>query len=170
MVARRIAMVIAHEGFRDEEYWQTKDVLSKAGESITTLSSATSPAQSKFGKSAPVDALLGDASPEDFHAVVFVGGPGTQEYFDDPRAHAFARALHEAGKPVTAICIAPVILARAGLLRGRRATVFESGREELTARGAEVTREPVVIDGLVITGNGPDAAEAFGRAVAGALG
>ena len=77
-----------------------------------------------------------------------------------------ARSFAEAGKVVAAICIAPVILARAGLLKGKRATVFPDGIPELEKAGAVYTAQSVERDGRIITGNGPEAAEAFGREIA----
>lgn len=84
-----------------------------------------------------------------------------------------ARATVEAGKPLGAICIAPLILAKAGVLKGRKATVWDSGGEQiaiLKAHGAVYTDQAVVIDGSVVTGNGPGAAGEFGRVFAGAVG
>ena len=78
---------------------------------------------------------------------------------------------NKAGKPVGAICIAPCILAKAGVLKGRRATVFP-GKEYtdiLREGGATVVRAAVVEDGLLVTANGPNAAARFGDALIRAL-
>jgi len=75
-----------------------------------------------------------------------------------------------AGKIVAAICIAPEILAEAGLLSGKKATAWSGSLEKLRAKGAKVENAPVVSSGRIITGNGPGAARAFGRAIAEALG
>ncbi|MHC4062693.1 MAG: DJ-1/PfpI family protein, partial [Planctomycetota bacterium] len=74
------------------------------------------------------------------------------------------------GKVLAAICIAPVVLANAGLLNGVRATSFLSERETLQVAGAEFTGAPVERDGLIITASDPSAANLFGRAIADALG
>ncbi len=78
--------------------------------------------------------------------------------------------MHAAGKIVAAICIAPSVLAHAGLLRGVRATAFSSQHDDLLAHGALWTGDPVTVDGAIITGNGPSAARDLGMAVADALG
>ncbi len=67
-----------------------------------------------------------------------------------------------------AICIAPTILAYAGVLEGKKATVWnQDGKqaEILTKNGAEFVDELVVVDGKIVTANGPPAAEAFGKKI-----
>ena len=72
----------------------------------------------------------------------------------------------KARKPLGAICIAPTILAAAGVLEGIKATVWNRDNAEsafLELHGAIFTNESVTQDGLIITGNGPEAAEEFGK-------
>jgi protease I len=68
---------------------------------------------------------------------------------------------------VAAICLAGAVLARSGVLRGRRATVYPLPRAvlELKKAGATYVGEPVVVDGPVITASGPEAAAEFGAAL-----
>jgi protease I len=72
-------------------------------------------------------------------------------------------------KIVGAICIAPVTLANAGILTGKKATVFESETKKLKDKGANCTRKNVERDGKTITANGPKAAKEFGETIAKAL-
>jgi protease I len=102
----------------------------------------------------------------DYEAVVFVGGTGCAVFFDDPTAHEVARQALEGGSVVAACCNAPSILARAELLRGRRATSVASRRADLERHGAVWTGEPVTVDPPFVTANGPEAAYDFGRAIA----
>ncbi len=166
---KKIAMVVAQNEFRDEEYWTPKEIFEEHEIQVITVSSQANSATSKFGRMIQVDMSLDDVQVSDFDALLFVGGPGTSEYFELPRAHQAASEFMEQGKLLTAICIATVILARAGLLKGRKATVFPSGKEELEKAGAIYTGHPVEIDGRLITASGPEAAEAFGQAIVKAL-
>ena len=68
-------------------------------------------------------------------------------------------------KIIAAICIAPVTLANAGILNGKKATVFPSGKNDLIRNGAKYTGDSVTVDGNIITANGPMAAEAFGKKI-----
>jgi len=66
---------------------------------------------------------------------------------------------------LAAICLAPAILAKAGILKGKKATVWEGARNKVVAGGAAYREGPVVIDGKIITANGPSAAAQFGKSI-----
>lgn len=166
----QIVMVIAPEIFRDEEYAEPKHVLEARGAHVVTASSAPGPCRGKLGMTAMAHIGLAEALRAPWDAVVFVGGGGAALFFDDPEAHALATAAAARGAITAAICIAPSTLARAGLLAHRRATAFASQRDDLEAHGAIWTGEPVTVDGIFITANGPEAATAFGETIADALG
>jgi protease I len=163
-------MVIAPEVFRDEEYAEPKAVLQSRGATVETASTRPGPCRGKLGMTAVASMALADADPADYAAVLFIGGGGAEVFFDDPAAHALAQAAHERGALVGAICIAPSVLARAGLLEDVRVTAFPSRHDDLVAHGALWTGAPVEVDGTLITANGPEAAREFGIAVADALG
>lgn len=161
-----VVMVIAPRMFRDEEYDHPKQVFEQHGFDVTTASTQPGETVGKLGMVATAETSVADAAKRDWDAVVFVGGAGASVFFDDPDAHALARKVANAGGVVSAICIAPSTLAHAGLLDGVHATAFPSQEGDLRAHGAIWTGEPVSMDERIVTGNGPEAATAFGRAVA----
>ncbi|MHC4617653.1 MAG: DJ-1/PfpI family protein [Planctomycetota bacterium] len=108
-------------------------------------------------------------SVDQFDAIVFIGGPGASEYFNNPVAHNIAREAAAKGKILAAICIAPRILANAGVLAGVRATSFLTEREMLELADVKYTGAPVERDGPIITGRDPAAARLFATAIAEAL-
>ncbi len=165
---KKIVMVIAAGDFRDEEYFEPKAVFAKNGLSVRTASTVLDVVSGVKGGSVKPDLLLKDIKPADFDAIVFVGGAGAQQYWDDPQAHKLAKEFFSAGKVTAAICIGPVILARAGLLRNKKATVWKDESAELAANGSQYTGRDVEIDGLLITAAGPFAAREFGEKVAAA--
>jgi protease I len=77
------------------------------------------------------------------------------------------KEANRAGKVVSAICLAPVTLANAGLLEGKRATAYPSAESFLKWKGAIYTGNAVEVEGNIVTANGPEAAEEFAQAVAG---
>jgi protease I len=164
-----VVMIIAPEDFRDEELFETQRELQAADHVVTIASARPGPCRGVRGGSALAELGLDAVTPERFDAVVFVGGPGARQLYDDPRAHAIAQGFRGDGRVVGAICVAPVILGRAGVLRGRRATVFSSESELIGADGASYTGDPVTVDGTLVTASGPAQARAFGRAVAEAI-
>ena len=167
--APKAVMVIAHQSFRDEELAEPRKLLEHAGCWVVVASSATSPAKGMLGALVTPDLLVKDVKVADYDAVVFVGGTGAQEYWNDPTAQQIARDAVAQGKLLGAICLAPVTLANAGVLEGKKATVWSSEAGRLKARGAEYTGAAVQVDGSIITADGPEAAKEFGRALVDAL-
>lgn len=165
-----VVMVIAPEIFRDEEYAEPKAVLEGHGANVVTASVAPGECIGKLGLRAQASLSLHEAAARDWDAAVFVGGAGAQVFFDDPDAHRLARQTLDRGAVVGAICIAPSVLARAGLLSGVSATAFPSQQADLETHGALWTGDPVTVDGRIATANGPEAAIAFGEALAELLG
>ncbi|MGB9612838.1 MAG: DJ-1/PfpI family protein [Candidatus Margulisiibacteriota bacterium] len=167
-MAKKVLMIIAFEGFRDEEYQQPKTVLEKAGVEVTTASSKLGTATGKLGMKAKVDITLDQVKVSGYDAVLFIGGPGCYNYYDDPTCHKIAQETVKEGKILGAICAAPGILAQAGVLKGKKATMFADDGT-LAKGGAIYTGKGVEIDGKIITATGPSTAKAFGEAILKAL-
>ena len=166
---KKAVMIIANDGFRDEELAQPREILEQNGIEVKIASSALSQARGMLGAKVKPDILLTSINAEDFDAIIFVGGQGASEYWDDPLAHRLAQEAIKQNRIVAAICIAPVTLAKAGILKGRRATVWSAEADQLKAGGANYTGEPVEKDGNIITANGPTSAREFGEEIVMAL-
>ena len=165
----RALMVVAPETFRDEEYAHPKQVLESRGVLVDTASTRRGICRGRFGLTTEANLAIGEADAADYDAVIFVGGGGAEIYFDDVVAHALATRAYELGRIVAAICIAPSVLAHAGLLAERHVTSFETRQKDLEAHGARFTGRPVEVDATIITANGPDAAYEFGETIADAI-
>lgn len=161
-----LLMVIAPKYFRDEELFETKEELLDAG--LTTVTASLSKGictGSKEGKTI-AEVEIQDLNTNDYQGVVFVGGPGSRIYFEHPEAHRIAKEMNADEKLVAAICIAPVILAKAGLLKDKSATVFNSEIETLKKNGGHYTGLALTQDENIITANGPQSSRAFGELIA----
>jgi len=170
LTSKKVAMIIAPRNFRDEEYFQPKVVLQAEGAMIDTIADTKEEeATGMKGGKAKIDKTLDKAKAVDYGAVVFVGGSGAAKYFTNQKAISLAKEAVEANKVVGAICIAPSILANAGVLEGKKATCFSSEKQKLQKTGAQVQDKPVVVDGKIITASGPEAAMDFGRELVKAL-
>ncbi len=169
MEGKKILMVIAPRNFRDEEFLKPKEIFEKNNIEVTVASKGVKEATGMLGAKADVDIDIGEVNVDKYDAVVFVGGGGASVYYEDPTALNIARESYEKGKVVAAICIAPGILAKAGILKGKKATIWDSGNGEfikiLEEEGATYTGENVEQDGKIITANGPHAAEEFGERI-----
>jgi len=167
---KKVAIAIAFENFKDEEYFVTRQVLEAAGRKVITVSNKMGTAQGVSGGQTPVDLSLDELKVEDYDGLVFIGGPGCLENLDQPVSYQIARETVKQDKILGAICISPVILAKAGLLKDRKATVWSVSLDKSPVKilqdgGANYQEQPVVIDGKIITGNGPAVAREFGQAI-----
>ena len=165
----KILFVIAPENFRDEELFHPKEEVENAGHQAVIASMRAGTCTGSKGGTAEAEISIDEVNPEDFDAIVFVGGQGAAVYFDNGRAQTLAKEFFNSGKVTSAICIAPSTLANAGLLRGKNATCYSSEEENLKSKGANYTAEGVTADGKIITASGPAAAHDFGKKIVEAL-
>jgi protease I len=166
---KKALFIIAPKNFQEQEFSRPFAILNQNNVAITVASTTMPEAVGGKGSKARVDMLLKDARADDFDAIVFIGGPGAAQYIDDPTAHKLAQDAVKGRKVLAAICIAPRILGKAGVLKGKKATVFPSEGEKLKADGARYTGKAVERDGRIITADGPDSAQAFGQEIMKAL-
>ena len=163
-------MIIAHRDFRDEEYFIPKRILMSRNFEIITASDANDKAIGMHGGEAKIDVAIANLMVDDFDAVLFVGGAGASDYFDNAVFHRVAKETLEKNKILAAICVAPMILAKAGVLKGKKATVWSSPMNKnpikvLEENGAIYQDETVVRDGNIITANGPLASDQWAQAI-----
>ena len=166
---KKAVMIIAEKNFRDEELFEPKKILEAEGVKVIVVSTSFNIARGMLGGKVKPDMLLSEIKVDDYDAIIFVGGSGASQYWNDSLAHNIAKEAVEKNKVLGAICIAPVTLANAGVLTGKKATVWPSERGKIEARGAIYTGESVQIEGKIITAEGPQAARKFGEAIAKAL-
>ncbi len=165
----KAVMIIAAANFRDEELLQPKKILEDSGIKVSVASTTTKPVKGMLAAVVEPDMLVSDIEVKDFDAVIFVGGTGSSQYWDDPGAHKIIKEALAEDKVLAAICIAPVTLANAGVLKAKRATVFASEAGRLKQKGADYTAKAVEEDGKIITANGPAAAKEFGQRIVDAI-
>ncbi len=168
--AKKILMVIAFRDFRDPEYFIPKTAFEKAGFIIKTASNKEGIAVGADGGEAEVDVSIKDIDINGFNAVVFIGGAGCLKYLDNNDSYSLIKKAAEKKLFLAAICISPVILAKAGVLKGKRATIWSGPMAKepiaiLKANGALYQEAAVVVDGNIITANGPEAAIAFAETI-----
>jgi protease I len=166
---KKILMIIAHKDFRDEELFVPKNYFEKMGWEVDVASTDTSEAKGMLGKKIKPDLLIEEVDPLLYDAVILVGGVGSSVYWNDKEIHSIFKRAYDGEKIIGAICIAPVTLAKAGILKERKATCWRSVSNELRESGVNYLNEDVVIDGKIVTASGPKAALKFAEAVASLL-
>lgn len=160
----KIAIFFA-TGFEEIEALTVVDILRRAGETVEMVSiTGEKRVTSSHDVTVEMDLLFSEVDFTTLDVLVLPGGmPGTKNL------EAFAPLMEQvdtfvnAGKLVTAICAAPSILGHRGHLKGKKACSFPSFEDHL--EGADVVKEPAVIDGNIITGRGMGAAIPFGLAI-----
>lgn len=158
-------MIIPPERFRDEELFVTKEELEKLEHKITITSSKTGICPGSRGGIAYSECDINEIDIDKYDAVIFVGGGGSKLLFEDKIALQIAREMNTKGKIVAAICLAPVILANAGLLKHKKATVAGTEAITIEAKGAEYTGPGVTVDGNIVTANAPKQSKLFGQTI-----
>jgi 4-methyl-5(b-hydroxyethyl)-thiazole monophosphate biosynthesis len=108
------------------------------------------------------DTTLDEALLKDYDMIVLPGGlPGADHLGDDERIIALLQKMAVDGKYLAAICAAPRVLARAGLLDGKRATSYPGALDNVAIPGHVYSEQAVVTDGNVVTSRGPGTAMKF---------
>ncbi len=159
----RVAIILA-DGFEEVEAVAIIDVLRRAG--IDTIVAGLHDGHIASTRNVKIipDTVIDTVNSDDFDMIVLPGGqPGTDNLNADPRVKELIRSFSKMGKLIGAICAAPIVLARAGVLQGRHATSFPSYKNNLG--GALYEEESVVMDGNVLTSRGAGTALTFGLAI-----
>ena len=154
------AIVPLAPGFEEIEAVTIIDVLRRAD--IETISAGVGSESVKGAHSITVkpDSLIEKLSPDDFSVIILPGGmPGSKNLMNSQVVINFINTLYNKGGYACAVCAAPIVLAKAGILKGKRVTCFP-GYESLL-QDANIIPDPVVIDERIITGKGPGCAIAF---------
>ena len=167
---KKILMVVAFKDFRDEEYFVPKEILEKNGFTVETTSSQIGLAVGVEGGEVEITKTAKEIETKDYEGVIFIGGPGMTKELDNLNFQKLAQDFYQENKLVSAICIAPALLAKAKILENKRATIWSSPLDKsaikiLKENNAIYVDQPVVLDGKIITANGPLAAQEFGQAI-----
>lgn len=163
-MAKSVLIPLA-EGFEELEAVTVIDLLRRAGVEVVTAGLEVGPVKGSRQTVIAPDATLDGAMARDFDMIVLPGGlAGAQHLADDDRVIGLVKRMADGGKFTCAICAAPMVLAKAGVLEGKRATCYPG-----VVEGANITGEAVVRDGNVITSRGPGTAMDFALALIEAL-
>ncbi|MBE6403220.1 MAG: DJ-1/PfpI family protein [Lentisphaeria bacterium] len=164
-------LILLAEGFEEIEALGTADILRRMGVEVVLASMKKTVVSGSHNIIVSADALFDDLEKNTFDAVVLPGGlPGSLNLYNDDRVIDILHGFAAENKVTAAICAAPMVLDKAGLLENRRFTMYPA--EDLYKYLRDNKRpqsDMVVADGKVITGKGPGAAPYFAAAVAGAL-
>ena len=149
------------EGFEEMEAMFPLDIMRRGGLNVKTVSvTGNKTVVSSHRVPVVADELIENLSEEDIEMIVLPGGmPGAATLDKHEGLRKLILDFAAKGKPIAAICAAPMVLGKLGLLKGKKATCYPSFEQYLD--GAECVNAHVVRDGNIITGMGPGAAMEF---------
>ncbi|MDQ3555604.1 MAG: type 1 glutamine amidotransferase [Gemmatimonadota bacterium] len=164
---KKVAILVA-DGFEQVEMTEPRKALIEAGAETQLISPAGGEVRgwdrTDWGDRFPVDVPLDRAQAVEYDALLLPGGVMNPDKLRmDPKAVHFVREFFRDGKPVSAICHAPWLLAEADVVRDRTLTSYPSLRTDLENAGARWVDEEVVVDEGLVTSRNPDDIPAFNR-------
>lgn len=134
------------------------DILRRAGIEVVSAGLEKGPVKASRGVVLVPDTDLDTALQSEYDMIALPGGAGTRHLLDDERILSLIKKMASNGRHVAAICAAPTVLAKAGLLEGKRATAYPGTIEKM---GIANTGVPVLQDGIIVTSRGPGTAMDF---------
>ncbi|WP_106849842.1 type 1 glutamine amidotransferase domain-containing protein [Blastococcus sp. Marseille-P5729] len=174
-MARKIAFLVAPEGIEQQELIDPWQAVTDAGHEPVLLSTESGEVQMfkhlDKADTQQVDALVADAEPAEYDALVLPGGVANPDALRmDENAVEFVREFVGSGRPVAVICHAAWMLVEADVVSGRKLTSWPSLQTDVRNAGGEWVDEEVVIDENLITSRKPDDLPAFCDALLEAIG
>ncbi len=143
--------LLLENGFEMCEALAPVDILRRGGVNVTTIGVSGKEVKSSHGVSVCADAVFSDADFSEIEMLIIPGGqPGVDNLWENEKIRALVKGVAEKKIKISAICAAPIILARLGVLEGRKCTCYPSCSEELPSDGFN-GKLGVVRDGEIIT-------------------
>lgn len=153
--------ILLATGFEETEAITIIDLLRRANYEIKIVSiSANNEVEGSHGIKIIADSILMQEDFKDTDAIILPGGvPGVPNLAANERVLNLIKEFFTTDKYIIAICAAPFVLEKAGILKGKKITCFPSWEDKISS--AEIIHQNVVVDGKVITGRGVGAAIEF---------
>jgi protease I len=168
-IPNMVAIVIALDGYAPSELHPVIDAVAGAGYEFAIVSSEQGTADGRT-ETSDVTYTFSDFASEDLRGIVVIGG--SESLWENEDLHALIAGIHELDRVTAGICLNSVALAKAGVIgEGDTACWFncDIADPEMEALGVVDSGQPVTVNGNIITGDGPSAAEEFATEVVAAL-
>ena len=115
------------QGFEEIEALTIVDILRRANVDVTMAALESLHVKGAHGIVVVADALLKEMNANNFDMIALPGGlPGATNLAADPTTQALLKEFDAKGKMIAAICAAPMVLGKLGLLKGKKATCYPS--------------------------------------------
>lgn len=157
-----MVLVLLADGFEEVEALFPVDLLRRAGLTVKTVGITGKTVEGSHGIRVECDIIPSEIDYKEVKAVILPGGlPGTENLDASPVTNKLLETVLRAGGHVGAICAAPTVLGRRGLLKNKKATSYPGFERELF--GATRASEGVVTDGNITTARSVGVAKEFAK-------
>jgi protein deglycase len=154
----KTVLVALAPGFEEIETITVVDILRRAGARVTLAATVAGVLEGSRGIKVASDALLEAVMDKEYDLIFLPGGqPGTDNLANDPRIDKLLQKMQSQGKYIAAICAAPIVLQKSGILKDRPMTCHPS----VQAQFDSYIDDRVVVDGKLITSQSPGTAMEF---------
>lgn len=160
-----VLLFLPAKDFNEEEYSIVRKLLLKYSKNIFITSDDHYVCSGSKGMKVKSDTSFYNINTKNFSAMVLIGGKGSKAYWDNKKLHRIVVQFDDSKKIIGAICSAPVILAKAGILKNKPATCYYEDKNELINLEINYKDRAVVIDKNIVTSNGLQSAAQFTEAV-----
>ena len=159
----KIALLLAN-GFEEIEALTPLDYLRRAGASVDTIGIGSKTIVGSHNIPVIADITDADANANDYDCVIFPGGMTGATNLDAAEfTNKIINAVTEKGGRLAAICAAPLVLGRRGLLKGKDATCYPGFEKDLI--GCDYQNSAIVVDENIITAKGAGTVFEFAFAI-----
>ena len=160
LVNKSVLLILPAQNFNEEEFLIITNALERAEIKVFIASDSYSLCVGSNGFKVKNDVQLYNIHESNFGGLIIIGGDGIRNYWDNKTIQSTAQKFAGNKKPIGAICAAPIILAKAGLLSGC-ATCYPDDKSVLEKEGIDFKDTSVVTQKNIITAQNPAAATEF---------
>ncbi len=160
----RVLFIIGFTIFKDEELIQPKDVFEQNGFTVDIVSYKPGPVKGLKKAEINIEMTVEDVNVDDYDAIILLGDVD-EELFENKRLTEIVKEAYKKGLVIGASYRTPVVLATAGILDGKRATVWIEDKDTIEENGGYYTGSSMEIDGKIITTDGPHSAKMFAQTI-----
>ncbi|MBN1299940.1 MAG: DJ-1/PfpI family protein [Melioribacteraceae bacterium] len=154
-------IIISKENFNDYEFLTVKNQLVSEGINVFIASDSVNTCLGNDGTRVQADINFYNVNPVNFTALVIIGGSGIKSYIGNESLLRIINKFYRNKRIISAICSAPLILAKAGILTDIESTCNVTDKESFITFGANYLDRPTVVSGNLLTAQSPEAAGDF---------
>ena len=158
-------LFITGPGFEDSELLCPRYRFEEEGFHVDIAAPDWGEVKGKVGYTISANLAIDEAEPEAFDALFIPGGKAAEKLAMRENVIHFVQEFAKLDRPIAAICHGPLVLAAAGILKGKKATCYDRVSDKLEEAGALYENSPVVVDGKIVTSRQPSDIPLFMREV-----